>query len=608
MDVGAARDRLGRVMRNLWCGILVSMLFAAATRAADPAPVVELRLKHGDDPRWAAPNWDDHDWEREERPAGLVTADLPTRTGVFWVRFHLARSAAHLRRPVVEPFVWPQDEPGSPINSLFVAAVFAYELYWDGTLIGRSGVVGATRETEVAGPIDNLMQIPDALLGPGDHTVALRLSDYHYNFRQSRTAMYLAFENYTDRLRFETRLPITPLVGMAGALLMAAFCAALYWIIDRRPELLWCGGLSVAIAIYYGLIAWRWLHNDPYDWLWPRYLLITAMMTAISLLLTWLLLVQFAVPRRGWWLLGLMPLLLAAWLGPYLYSDKATWQCRAMLVFALAIAGRAVWQRRTGARIVLAGVLIGLVGVRSSDRNFVTPVFLFSFGGLVLCLIAGLGAQAEADRRRAREAQLTAARLETELLKKNIQPHFLLNTLATIVEVIEEEPKTAVALIEALAGEFRILARVADEKLVPLGQELELCRAHLEVMSRRKAARCSLAVHGVDERALVPPALFHTLVENGLTHLLPRDGEQKFELHAERLAGQVRYTLVAWGQAVEAARPEEETRREGTGLRYVKARLEESFPVRWTMAAGPVEGGWRTVIELGGPRPEGGPS
>ena len=75
-----------------------------------------------------------------------------------------------------------------------------------------------------------------------------------------------------------------------------------------------------------------------------------------------------------------------------------------------------------------------------------------------------------------------------------------------------------------------------------------------------------------------------------------------------RVAGQVRYTLVAWGQAVEAARPEEETRREGTGLRYVKARLEESFPGRWTMAAGPVEGGWRTVIELGGPRPEGGPS
>ncbi len=594
-------------MRNLWCGILVSVVFAAATRAADPAPVVELRLKHGDDPRWAAPNWDDRDWERQERPAGLATTDLPTHTGVFWVRFHMARSASRARRPVVEPFVWPRDEPGSPINSLFIAAVYAYELYWDGQLIGRSGVVGATRETEVVGPIDNLMQIPDALLGPGDHTVALRLSDYHYNFPQSRTAIYLAFENYTDRLRFETRQPIAPLIGMGGALLMAAFCAALYWIVDRRQELLWCGGLSVAIAIYYGLIAWRWLHNDPYNWLWPRYVLITAMMTVISLLLTWLLLLQFAVPRRGAWLLVLTSLLIAAWLEPFFYWDKAGWQCRAMLAVALAITARAVWLRRTGARIALAGVLLGLAGAHSVDRSFVTPMFLFSFGGLVLCIIGGLGAQVRADRRRARDAQLTAARLETELLKKNIQPHFLLNTLATIVEVIEEEPKAAVALIEALAAEFRILARVADEKLIPLGQELELCRAHLEVMSRRKGVKCSLAAPGVDERALVPPALFHTLVENGLTHLLPRDGEQSFELHAEWAPEQVRYTFVAWGQADGAARQGGEARREGTGLRYVKARLEESFPGRWTMTAGPVEGGWRTVIELHGPPPEGGP-
>ena len=388
---------------------------------------------------------------------------------------------------------------------------------------------------------------------------------------------------------------------------MAAFCAALYLIVDRRPELLWGGGLSLAIAVYYGLIAWRWLHDDPYTWLWPRYVLITAMMTVISALLTWLLLLQFAVPRRGWWMLALAPLLLAAWLGPDYYWDKAGWQCRAMLVVALAIAVRAVWQRRTGARIVLAGVLLGLAGVHSVDRGFVTPMFLFSFGGLAVCIVGGLGAQVRADRQRARDARLTAARLETELVKKHIQPHFLLNTLATIVEVIEEQPKAAVALIEALAGEFRILARVAGEKLIPLGQELDLCRAHLEVMSRREGVRCTLAAPGVDERALVPPALFHTLVENGLTHLLPRDGEQSFELLAETTPAQVRYTFVARGLPSEPAPREGEARREGTGLRYVKARLEESFPGRWTLTGGPVGDGWRTVIALRGPPGDGGP-
>jgi hypothetical protein len=48
-------------------------------------------------------------------------------------------------------------------------------------------------------------------------------------------------------------------------------------------------------------------------------------------------------------------------------------------------------------------------------------------------------------------ACLLAQRLEIELLKKNIQPHFLLNTLTVLIEVIEQAPATAVKLIEAVA-------------------------------------------------------------------------------------------------------------------------------------------------------------
>jgi LytS/YehU family sensor histidine kinase len=116
-------------------------------------------------------------------------------------------------------------------------------------------------------------------------------------------------------------------------------------------------------------------------------------------------------------------------------------------------------------------------------------------------------------------------------------------------------------------------------------------------MSLRKGARCTLVASGVDERALVPPALFHTLIENGLTHLLPRDGEQTFELHAERRPASIRYTLVANGEAVARAAAEDNSTREGTGLRYIKARLEESFAGQWILEGAPVPGGWRTVIQ-----------
>jgi hypothetical protein len=38
--------------------------------------------------------------------------------------------------------------------------------------------------------------------------------------------------------------------------------------------------------------------------------------------------------------------------------------------------------------------------------------------------------------------------------------------------------------------------------------------------------------------------------------------------------------------------------REGTGLRYIKARLEESFPGGWTVQGEPHAAGWRTTIEI----------
>ena len=104
---------------------------------------------------------------------------------------------------------------------------------------------------------------------------------------------------------------------------------------------------------------------------------------------------------------------------------------------------------------------------------------------------------------------------------------------------------------------------------------------------------------GADEPALVPPAVFLTLIENGFTHQRVTHGAAVFVLHMERSAdgaahGTTRYTFVSpGGVQSDAGRPVG-----GTGLRYVKARLEESFPGCWSLRGEPVAEGWRTVIEV----------
>jgi hypothetical protein len=363
---------------------------------------------------------------------------------------------------------------------------------------------------------------------------------------------------------------------------------------ERRRSLLLAHILSVLLAVFYALIGSVFLVNVTYEWFAPRYMATAGVAAALSFLLPWLLAEQFAVLRRGQWLVLLVPLLIAAWFSSFQYELKALWVCRAMLLVSAMIVAFAAWRRRPGAIWLIPVPLIGIPLVQANSRLFLNPSFFIFLEALVFYVFAALGWQVRAERQRARELMLTTARLETELLKRNIQPHFLLNTLATIIEMIEQTPKNAVAIIEALASEFRILARMSGEKLVPITQEVELCRSHLQIMSLRKGACCTLATEGIDPTALVPPALFHTLVENGLTHLMPRDGKQAFVLQATPMASGVRYSMTVAGAAHE--RPG--AARGGTGTRYIQARLEESFPGRWSLSSEAIGDGWRTVIEI----------
>ena len=201
------------------------------------------------------------------------------------------------------------------------------------------------------------------------------------------------------------------------------------------------------------------------------------------------------------------------------------------------------------------------------------------------------------EQLRARQGQLTSARLETELLKRNIQPHFLLNSLGSIAQYVEENPAIASRMIDALAEEFRIVSRVSQQKQIPLREEIELCEAHLQVMSLRREARYRLETEIRDPDAPVPPALLHTLVENAITHGGPvRDAERVLRL-VETQQPDGRRAIELYSPVTQGAEARSHAT-EGTGTRYVKARLEESYPGRWHFESGPVPGGWRARIEI----------
>src|SRR5512135_1672540 len=113
-------------------------------------------------------------------------------------------------------------------------------------------------------------------------------------------------------------------------------------------------------------------------------------------------------------------------------------------------------------------------------------------------------------RSRALSPALSEARLQA--LQARIRPHFLFNSLNAVLSLIRSDPQRAEQSLMDLAELFRVL--MADNRqLVPLAQEVELCRQYLGLEQLRLGDRLQLAWH-VDKMpgdALVPPLVLQPL-------------------------------------------------------------------------------------------------
>jgi len=153
--------------------------------------------------------------------------------------------------------------------------------------------------------------------------------------------------------------------------------------------------------------------------------------------------------------------------------------------------------------------------------------FFFAFATAVVLLYFDLRARSLAPA-------LTEARLQA--LQARIRPHFLFNSINAVLSLIRAEPKRAERMLEDMSDLFRVL--MADNrKLVPLADEIELCRQYLEIEQIRLGER--LRVHwNIGEMpavAMVPPLILQPLVENAVYHgIEPHEGTGDITIDIER--------------------------------------------------------------------------
>lgn len=109
---------------------------------------------------------------------------------------------------------------------------------------------------------------------------------------------------------------------------------------------------------------------------------------------------------------------------------------------------------------------------------------------------------------------------EIKALQAQMNPHFLFNSLNTIVALVRTQPDMARKLLIQLGNFFRQNLNASLHEFVTLGQELDHTRAYLDIEQARFTERLSvkLQIDPTLENVLLPPLTLQPLVENGIRH------------------------------------------------------------------------------------------
>ncbi|WP_290649190.1 histidine kinase [Aquisalimonas sp.] len=202
-------------------------------------------------------------------------------------------------------------------------------------------------------------------------------------------------------------------------------------------------------------------------------------------------------------------------------------------------------RRLSGARLVaglslavaagaVIGVLIAVVATGAVVERAREPATIFWQSVLIALLFGGIAsyyfmsrerllrtrASLQEQELRGLEAERDRAATELRLLRAQIEPHMLFNSLAHVQSLIDTDPERGKRMLGYLIAYLRYSLLHARQQRTTLGDELKLLESYLEMYRIRMGERLRYAFDVPDALASVvlPPMLLQPLVENAIKH------------------------------------------------------------------------------------------
>ena len=481
----------------------------------------------------------------------------------------------------------PTDDAGRLLQLSLRAAS---QLRWNGQPLAANGIVGRSKKEEQPGLIDIVRVLPPSGRAGADELIVLASS--HHQWLRMHTA--------------DTVLRVVPVgwppLQRAGSWLIVAFAAGalgaacLYFLVVQRGQprghgaalLLALGAVGLALPV---VEAWRPLFGYPYPWHGLRMCVLLALHVAAAVLLPAYLARRFEVGVPVPACIAYLAVLAG------IVALLPSFDARGAMILLLSLLASAWLLRRAHGeheerRPILVLMLVGALTMPVAGGAFLDgPYFL------LLAVLMGFLLLRHAERLRTLDrhnAQLREerAQLSLQLLQRGIQPHWLMNTLTCLQELIEQAPLRASRLVESLAEQFDRLRESSRHALVPLEDEVALCRNHLDIVGLALGQPIGFEVDADDINLLLPPGVLHAQVENALTHAGANAcTQQPFRLRVQHERGHRVLEL-------RSPRGAAAHRGQGTGTRYIEASLAAAYPGGWCFTQGPDDADWYGRIEL----------
>jgi signal transduction histidine kinase len=203
--------------------------------------------------------------------------------------------------------------------------------------------------------------------------------------------------------------------------------------------------------------------------------------------------------------------------------------------------------------------------------------------------------QLEEERRFRTTAEAMAIESQLQMLRYQVNPHFLFNTLNAISTlVLTSESHRAHAMLQRLSEFLRYTLQSEGETLVPLNKELDAIRSYLAIESVRFGDRLQFQISVSQEASncAVPSLILQPLVENAFKHGLSKSSRNGLlqivgELQDEDVVLKVRDNGPGFGDRSAAS---------GVGLRNTERRLALHYPQAWSLTCDDLKTGGAEVM------------